>query len=431
METDTGQEIVSPVDRTSYEAHQTLAQQLSSEFSLQIILDNIKKVTCADLIISYLYDRASQSFQLPPYISGTLLDPGTYQAMYPVQHHMLSDLILHTEPIFANKSETLHSLQHDDAIADFYQRELVHSTVVVPLYLEGELVGVLFIHFRQTQQFELSQRRLVENLACYAAISINVSQTLHTLSEGRIHELAILQSIDRELYTNVELTEILPTMFEFVVHGLGNSLGLVGYYVNTIQEELQMRGVVSEPISEKLRLIDLSTSSVLNLSNQLKQKVVHTATEIQAEPHLFHPQALLEEALGEIAVPANIRVYRQIEPDAAEILVYPRPVVHSLHNLIMNAIQAMPKGGELTCSIYNRGPSVVFEVKDTGIGIPLERHTEIFKLFYSTKNSSGFGLWSAQRSALKNRGKLELQRSILGSGTTFVLFFPREGVYEQ
>jgi signal transduction histidine kinase len=66
-------------------------------------------------------------------------------------------------------------------------------------------------------------------------------------------------------------------------------------------------------------------------------------------------------------------------------------------------------------------------VSDTGAGIPPEHLGHIFDLFFSTKDQgSGFGLWSAQRNALKNRGKLEVFSQI-NQGTTFALLLPRAG----
>jgi len=64
------------------------------------------------------------------------------------------------------------------------------------------------------------------------------------------------------------------------------------------------------------------------------------------------------------------------------------------------------------------------EVTDTGIGIPPQQQSKIFDLSFSTKGSSGFGLWSARTNALKNRGDLKV-KSELGQGTTFTLFLPR------
>src|SRR5262249_22528998 len=99
----------------SLEAHPNVAEQLYSEFSLQTVVDDIKKATQADVIIFYLYDRVRERFDLPPHVSGMLFDPDTHQGMHPVQPRMLSRLAVYREPIFATSSESLYYLLHDDA----------------------------------------------------------------------------------------------------------------------------------------------------------------------------------------------------------------------------------------------------------------------------------------------------------------------------
>src|SRR6516162_4871300 len=114
MEAEIRQDIIAPVERVSYEADQALAQQLYSEFSLQTVVDNIKRSTLADVVIFYPYDRINERFDFPPYVSGTLLNPDIHKAMYPVQPHLLPLLNLHMEPLFATNSEKLYYLLHDD-----------------------------------------------------------------------------------------------------------------------------------------------------------------------------------------------------------------------------------------------------------------------------------------------------------------------------
>ena len=80
----------------------------------------------------------------------------------------------------------------------------------------------------------------------------------------------------------------------------------------------------------------------------------------------------------------------------------------------------MPGGGCITLRARSSGRSVILEVSDTGTGIPTEIQPKVFDLFYSTKQSSGFGLWSARRNALRNHGKLEV-KSKPGQGTIFEL----------
>jgi signal transduction histidine kinase len=87
----------------------------------------------------------------------------------------------------------------------------------------------------------------------------------------------------------------------------------------------------------------------------------------------------------------------------------------------------MPGGGKLTLRARNAGRYVALEVIDTGTGIPHEQQEKIFELFFSTKHGSGFGLWSARRHVLKNRGELEVS-SEPGQGTTFTVLLPRDEV---
>ena len=95
-----------------------------------------------------------------------------------------------------------------------------------------------------------------------------------------------------------------------------------------------------------------------------------------------------------------------------------------LRNLMANAIQAMPNGGSITLRSRNAGRYIALEVSDTGVGIAPERISQIFGLFFSTKGSSGFGLWSARRNALRNHGDLKVE-SKPGEGSTFTLLLPR------
>ena len=118
MEIDTKQDGSPPIEQPSYEADQALAEQLYSDFSLQTVVDNIKKATLADVVIFYLYDRVNERLDFPPYVSGTLLNPNMQEdSMYPVKRHLLPLLSLHTKPLFATNSEDLYYLLHDNTTA--------------------------------------------------------------------------------------------------------------------------------------------------------------------------------------------------------------------------------------------------------------------------------------------------------------------------
>ena len=96
-------------------------------------------------------------------------------------------------------------------------------------------------------------------------------------------------------------------------------------------------------------------------------------------------------------------------------------VIGILVNLIQNAAQAMPEGGDLGVDASRDAGTVFVDVRDTGCGIPVENLDKIFEPLFTTKiNGIGLGLAIAQRYAQLNGGRLSVD-SQTGRGTTFRL----------
>lgn len=101
-------------------------------------------------------------------------------------------------------------------------------------------------------------------------------------------------------------------------------------------------------------------------------------------------------------------------------------IKQALLNLILNAIQAMPNGGEL--SIYsqiskNKDYNQI-EIKDSGMGINEEDYEKIFEPFYTTKDKgTGLGLAISGRIIENHKGIIEV-KSVKGEGTSFIIKFP-------
>lgn len=99
-------------------------------------------------------------------------------------------------------------------------------------------------------------------------------------------------------------------------------------------------------------------------------------------------------------------------------------------NLIVNAIQAMPEGGQLTLHCEEHGGRVYARVQDTGSGIPSEQQRKIFLPYFTTKPAgTGLGLSTAQKILLAHGGNISFH-SEPGKGSTFTVDLPAVGEEE-
>jgi signal transduction histidine kinase len=93
-------------------------------------------------------------------------------------------------------------------------------------------------------------------------------------------------------------------------------------------------------------------------------------------------------------------------------------------NIIKNAAEAMPHGGNIDISINKKNEHILIRIKDSGIGIPQEILTKLGEPFYTTKeNGTGLGLMICFRIIEQHNGNISIE-SVEGSGTTFDIELP-------
>ena len=105
----------------------------------------------------------------------------------------------------------------------------------------------------------------------------------------------------------------------------------------------------------------------------------------------------------------------------------PTYIEQLIWNVVMNAVQAMPDGGELFVAVRpgdSEGSCVSFSVRDTGIGIAKEVLDRVFEPFFTTKNTgTGLGLATVERLVREHGGTSHISSKV-GEGTTFVITLP-------
>ncbi|HCL90735.1 MAG TPA: hypothetical protein DHW70_05385, partial [Candidatus Atribacteria bacterium] len=127
----------------------------------------------------------------------------------------------------------------------------------------------------------------------------------------------------------------------------------------------------------------------------------------------------------------QIKFSLELTPDVSQIQADEDQIRQILMNVIINAIQAIPKKGEIkikTEKALLKGESAIkLIIEDSGIGIPEKDFTQIFDPFFSTKEKgSGLGLSIAYKLIEAHRGEIKVE-SKEGEGTKFVIFLPQKG----
>ena len=134
-------------------------------------------------------------------------------------------------------------------------------------------------------------------------------------------------------------------------------------------------------------------------------------------------------------VPETIHLRLSTSPNPAPVLVDPVQMEQVLMNLVLNARDAMPEGGELRISVVNleqppqwlsgtRGPCVLLRVADTGLGMDAETKGRVFEPFFTTKPSgTGLGLAIVRQAAEAHGGAVEVE-SAPGGGALFRVKLP-------
>jgi len=160
-------------------------------------------------------------------------------------------------------------------------------------------------------------------------------------------------------------------------------------------------------------------------------RVVKTFLDFTRPVELNLATVPLDALVGEIvelarpqAASARIRIEVRQQGEGAEVRVDRDLLKQAVLNVVMNAMQAMPDGGELRFESSATAETAGIRISDTGPGIPPELRDKIFRLYFTTrKEGSGIGLAMTFRIVQLHDGTIDFT-SEPGTGTTFAIRLP-------
>lgn len=121
----------------------------------------------------------------------------------------------------------------------------------------------------------------------------------------------------------------------------------------------------------------------------------------------------------------HIKIQKSFNSQSPNITCDENQMKQAFINIVLNSIEAMPKGGELTIRTSDIDNILEVSIKDTGIGIPSDKLKYLFDPFYTTKQKgTGLGLFIVHQIIENNKGKIVIDTEI-GKGTTIKIMFVR------
>ncbi len=254
---------------------------------------------------------------------------------------------------------------------------------------------------------------------------------------ARTAELAEANAILRRAQQQLVMSEKLAAIGELtagVAHEINNPVAVIQGNLDVLNDVL---GAEAEPVREEIRLIHQQADRIRQIVTKLLQfarpgEFAGYAEQVAVNAVLADCVLLTRHNIDKrrITLQERLQATSPVEINRSELQ-------QVLINLIVNAVQAMPEGGQLSLDTadWREGDAalgVVIRVRDTGLGIASEHLDRIFDPFFTTKKGSGTGLGLSISYTIVERygGRIAVD-STPGEGTEFSVWLRREAEFDD
>ena len=217
----------------------------------------------------------------------------------------------------------------------------------------------------------------------------------------------------------------LGTLTSGLAHEIKNPLSTIQLNLQLLSEDLDPLDVHHDRLVRRLGTVQREAGRL----RETLDDFLRYAGKIELDRRPTDLNELLDELVDFFSPQAQLqRVQLRLQHADTPLMatVDPKLIKQAVLNLLLNALQAMPGGGELMLLAKQDGNQARIDVIDTGPGISAQTRENIFKAYYSTKrNGTGLGLAISQRIAREHGGVLGVDSEV-GKGSDFFLLLPRE-----
>ena len=315
-----------------------------------------------------------------------------------VAESLLGIVVRRKKPLQVENVQTSSRYQN----IEIARSEGLISLLSVPLVFGGQAIGALSVYTGQPHLFSNEEIRILSALADLSAIAIE---------KARLYERIV--DVEEQLRRNEKLSA-LGLLAAEVAHEIRNPLTVMKMLYHSLDLKFpggDPRAKDAQIMGEKMEHLNRIVEQILDFARTSEPQFVPVnLNELIEELGLLTRHKLTQQ---------NIQLVHKLQPDLPPVPADASQLEQAFLNLILNAVEAMPKGGKLT--IISRAlpspeaggkPSrALVEFKDTGQGMTREQRVRAFSSLLKTtrREGTGLGLAIVARITEAHRGRIEIK----------------------
>ncbi len=292
----------------------------------------------------------------------------------------------------------------------------VSSFLCVPLTVREHVVGALGLADRLGGPFTETDRDLLQTLAGAAAVAIENAQLYAEVAD-------YAQALERSQAQLIQAEKMAAVgrLAASIAHEINNPLQAIH---NTIHLALSER-LPPEKRREYLKMAQQEVERLIGIIQRMLEfyrPSPGTAVLADVNQILRSALAIADKRLQH----GHVQVHTRLEENLPPVLAIPDQLTQVFLNILINAVEAMPNGGELRIGslLTEDGRWVLVAIRDSGPGLTPDQMAHLFEPFYTTKPSgTGLGLAISYGIVERHGGSIEVS-SQPGQGATFVVRLP-------
>jgi signal transduction histidine kinase len=296
--------------------------------------------------------------------------------------------------------------------------------MAVPIVIDGAVWGALNVGFSGARQANLDRVEFMKVMGSHLAAGVHNAE-LHARLRAAYEDLQRTQ----EQVIQQERLRALGQMASGIAHDFNNALAPIIGFGELLLDEPAARGDARR-VNEYLEIMVSSAQDAAAVVARLRDfyrpregqmlAAIDVAEIVEQAVLLTRPrwEAQTQAEGAAVRVKTTLRSVPMIAGDPVELR-------EALTNLIFNAVDALPEGGEILIEACPQGDEVVCRVADNGVGMTEEVRQRCLEPFFTTKGDKGSGLGLAMVYGIAQRwgARIEID-SAVGRGTTITLYLP-------